>query len=48
MRTRYLSQSASLQDSGADAVCTDEAEVATALAVLIRAQIRTDAATKKA
>jgi len=43
MRTRYLSQSASLQDAGADAVCCDEAEIATALAVLMRAHLRSDA-----
>lgn len=40
MRTRYLSQSALLQDLGADAVCTDEAEIATALSLLVRAHIR--------
>lgn len=42
MRTRYLSQSAILQESGADTVCADEAEIATALAVLVRAHIRSD------
>lgn len=40
MRTRYLAQAAGLQESGADAVCSDEAEIATALSVLLRAQIR--------
>jgi len=47
MRTRYLSQSASLQDAGADTVCTDEAEIATALAVLVRAHIRSDASASR-
>lgn len=42
MRTRYLSHSADLQEAGADAVCSDEAEIATALAMLMRAHIRSD------
>jgi len=42
MRTRYLSQGAALQNSGADAVCTDEAEIATALSILVRAHLRSD------
>jgi CPA2 family monovalent cation:H+ antiporter-2 len=42
VRSRYLSQSAMLQESGADAVCCDEAEISTALAVLVRAQVKAD------
>ena len=42
IRSRYLSQSGMLQESGADAVCCDEAEISTALAVLIRAHIKAD------
>jgi CPA2 family monovalent cation:H+ antiporter-2 len=43
VRTRYLAQAAELHDAGADAVCCDEAEIATALAILTRAHIRADA-----
>lgn len=42
VRSRYLHQSAMLQESGADAVCCDEAEISTALAVLVRAQVKAD------
>lgn len=42
IRSRYLSQSNMLQESGADAVCCDEAEIATALAVLVRAHVKAD------
>jgi CPA2 family monovalent cation:H+ antiporter-2 len=43
VRTRYLAQAAGLHEAGADAVCCDEAEIATALAILTRAHIRSDA-----
>ncbi|HSI09799.1 MAG: cation:proton antiporter [Rariglobus sp.] len=42
IRSRYLSQSTLLQESGADAVCCDEAEISTALAVLVRAHVKAD------
>jgi monovalent cation:H+ antiporter-2, CPA2 family len=42
MRARYLAQGELLMESGADAVCYDEAEVATALAVLLRAHLQGD------
>lgn len=42
VRSRYLHQSAMLQESGANAVCCDEAEISTALAVLVRAHVKAD------
>lgn len=45
VRTRYSNQSDILAHAGADAVCNDEAEAATALAVLMRAHFPAAAAT---
>jgi monovalent cation:H+ antiporter-2, CPA2 family len=39
-RARYLNQTSDLHELGADAVCCDESEVATALALLTRAHLR--------
>lgn len=42
VRTRYSTEGASLAQAGATAVCSDEAEVATALAVILRAHAKAD------
>lgn len=39
MRTRFISESAALQDYGADIVCADEAEIATAMSLLVRSHL---------
>lgn len=39
-RARYLADGGSLEQAGADAVCYDEAEAATALAVVLRAHLK--------
>ena len=39
-RVRYLAQGGALEQAGADTVCYDEAEAATALAVVLRAHCR--------
>jgi CPA2 family monovalent cation:H+ antiporter-2 len=41
-RTRYLAAGGSLETAGADAVCYDEAEAATALGVILRAHLKAD------
>jgi CPA2 family monovalent cation:H+ antiporter-2 len=43
-RARYLADGGSLEQAGADAVCYDEAEAATALGVVLRAHLKADAA----
>lgn len=43
-RVRYLAEGGLLEQAGADVVCYDEAEVSTALAVMLRAHIKGDAA----
>jgi monovalent cation:H+ antiporter-2, CPA2 family len=43
-RARYLAQGGALEQAGADAVCYDEAEAATALAVVLRAHIKAERA----
>jgi CPA2 family monovalent cation:H+ antiporter-2 len=45
-RTRYLAAGGSLEQSGADAVCYDEAEAATALGVILRAHLKAEQAEK--
>jgi CPA2 family monovalent cation:H+ antiporter-2 len=39
-RARYLAQGGALEDAGVAAVCYDEAEAATALAVVLRAHLK--------
>jgi CPA2 family monovalent cation:H+ antiporter-2 len=41
-RARYLAQGGMLEQAGADVVCYDEAESATALAVMLRAHAKAD------
>jgi CPA2 family monovalent cation:H+ antiporter-2 len=41
-RVRYLAQGGSLEQAGADVVCYDEAEAATALAVMLRAHVKAE------
>lgn len=43
-RARYLKDGGALEQAGADAVCYDEAESATALGVILRAHLKADAA----
>ncbi len=45
-RTRYLTGGGALEQAGADAVCYDEAESATALAVVLRAHLKADGETR--
>ncbi len=47
-RARYLADGGEMEQAGADAVCYDEAEAATALAVVLKAHLRADAATAPA
>lgn len=47
-RTRYLAGGGALEQAGADAVCYDEAESATALAVVLRAHLKADGETRPA
>ncbi len=47
-RARYLTGGGLLEEAGADAVCYDEAEAATALAVVLRAHLKASGATAKA
>jgi CPA2 family monovalent cation:H+ antiporter-2 len=42
-RARYQADGGTLEQSGADAVCYDEAEASTALSVVLRAQLKGDA-----
>jgi CPA2 family monovalent cation:H+ antiporter-2 len=42
MRTRYQAEAAALHDAGADVVCSDESEIATALSLLVRSHLRSD------
>ncbi|MES2697647.1 MAG: cation:proton antiporter [Verrucomicrobiota bacterium] len=44
-RARYLAQGGALEEAGADAVSYDEAEAATALAVVLRAHLKADGST---
>jgi CPA2 family monovalent cation:H+ antiporter-2 len=44
-RTRYLAGGGALEQAGADAVCYDEAESATALGVVLRAHLKADGET---
>jgi hypothetical protein len=39
-RVRYLAQGGALEQAGADVVCYDEAEAATALSVVLRAYVK--------
>jgi len=43
-RIRYLAQGGVLEQAGADVVCYDEAEAATALSVVLRAHVKGNAA----
>ncbi len=43
-RVRYLAEGGALEQAGADAVCYDEAEAATALGVVLRAHLKADGA----
>jgi CPA2 family monovalent cation:H+ antiporter-2 len=43
-RVRYLAEGGALEQAGADAVCYDEAEAATALGVVLRAHLKAGAA----
>ena len=42
-RTRYIANGGELEQAGADAVCYDEAEAATALGVVLRAHLKAGA-----
>jgi CPA2 family monovalent cation:H+ antiporter-2 len=44
-RARYLSSGGTLEEAGASAVCYDEAEAATALAMILRAHLKANANT---
>ncbi|HEY1109982.1 MAG TPA: NAD-binding protein, partial [Opitutaceae bacterium] len=45
-RARYLAQGGALEEAGADAVSYDEAETATALAVVLKAHLKAGGLTK--
>lgn len=47
-RARYVAQGGALEEAGADAVSYDEAETATALAVVLKAHLKSDAAARAA
>ncbi len=46
-RARYIANGSVLEEAGADAVCYDEAEAATALAVVLRAHLKASGATAR-